>query len=134
MLVPLRIPSNWAIRKNWFDYTPLAECKDNESFFFYSDECLVIEQIFFNSSGGYWSTKPGGYLIDLGWIPSRSPNGAFHLEIVKAKANPSIAYEREIIYEFVSSSHDSIRHKIEQALELINQELPADAIQQTLAK
>jgi hypothetical protein len=80
-LVPLRIPSGWAVVFNIF-----VEIGDGESVSardveaYLSDDILSIERV--HHSDGRWTSGRGGWLIDLGWRAPGDPTGEYVLTVL----------------------------------------------------
>jgi hypothetical protein len=127
MLVPLRIPTAWAVRKNFFDDRPFAACTKREINFFYDDEILVLEQIRWGVQGDFWATAPDGYVLDLGWVPAGDPNGSFRLVVFKEIWSNNI-------YKFLSNEHDVVARKIEQCLRVIDEGHEGEELKRRLAE
>lgn len=81
-LMPLAVPAAWAIVYNAFTDEEAVvtdgQIMNDEHF---TEDLLSVEQLFPNSRG--WRTKKRGYILDLGWYPSSSPNGTYRLALLK---------------------------------------------------
>jgi|GEM_PF-1061365 len=80
-LVPLRVPSGWAVIFNIFVEIPdRADLTAQEIDSFLTEDILSIEQL--RLAGPHWETDPEGTLIDLSWSDSGSIDGEYVLTVV----------------------------------------------------
>jgi hypothetical protein len=119
-LVPLRIPSGWAIVHNSFGDVDPVICDgviaNNE---FYNEDLLSIESILFD--GESWATDKSGYLLDVGWYPDSDPQGSYRLTLLRGGWD-------NIIAELKSIEREKIREWIEVCLDLILQGIEGEAL------
>lgn len=107
-LMPLRIPTGWAIRFNrFFDEEPII---DDQGIFVnaagFAEDLLLIEPI--PDKGLY----PLPFSLDLGWYPAADPHGTYRLRLVTDNY--------EVVKEFISRDRQVIGQKIGQWLRYIS--------------
>lgn len=123
-LVPLNIPSGWAVTHNSFgDEDPFIQDGRIINEQFYSENLLVIQSLQLN--GTDWMINRNGYTLKLGWYPHANPNGGYRLNLVQG------ADQSEGI-EFTATSRDKIRQMIERCFHLIQQGVEQEEIKWTL--
>ena len=125
-LVPLNIPSGWAVLHNSFgDEDPYIHegwIANHES---YNESLLSIQPLKLHENN--WEIDPEGYRIELGWYPSCNPQGCYCLQLFKGLDNP-------IVYEYKSQKRQAVSEAINQYFRLILQELEPEQIQQDLSR
>jgi hypothetical protein len=120
-LVPLNIPSGWAVIHNTFgDEDPLIQNGWIVNHDYYSEHLLSIQPLKFQES--HWEINPEGYQIRLGWYPQSNPNGCYHLRLLPGN-------QAQEMFEYTSKKRSAIRQVIEQCLGLIAQGLNLEQIQ-----
>lgn len=113
-LIPLRIPSNWAVISNSFYEGEMIVENDNiVNYLSYQEDVLFIEECSYSSEGQTMIDKTG-YKIDLGWYPDSNPNGFYKLTILIEGWN-------NVVAEFNSKDKSQVIEKLEQALLIINE-------------
>jgi hypothetical protein len=114
-LMPLKIPSTWAVIYNSFaDEDLIIQDKRISNSNFYQEDLLSIERIFFVDN--IWHTLPMGHVLDLGWYPGADPNGRYRLTLLRGDWD-------NVILQFESKDRQRIREVVEQCLELVIQEI-----------
>lgn len=127
-LVPLNIPSGWAVVHNRFgDQDPLIQNGGIVNHVDYSDNLLSIRSL--KADSDQWEIDPEGYHLQLGWYPASNPNGCYRLQLQKLQSVP----EKEI-FEYTSKKRSAIRQIIEQCLKLITEGLSLAEIQAEILK
>lgn len=112
-LVPLTIPSGWAVIHNSFgDEDPVVSNGSIINDEFYNEDLLSIEPIQFN--GTNWVTARNGYAFDLGWYPESDPEGCYRLVLLREDWNNTVV-------QFESKERHEISQVIKQCFELILQ-------------
>lgn len=97
-LMPLRLPSGWAVVFNNFvefagDEPPTEQ--DNESY--RAQDLLSLESIMMD--GEHWRTDSSGLVIDVGWYPDSDPSGAYRVCLVRETwADVPIRFEHRDCY------------------------------------
>lgn len=104
-MVPLEIPSDWTVKWNhFFEINP--DDFHDESYPYILE---LNEDIF------YFRNEKKGLILDLGWYPSISPEGAYTLYLVKIGdedtgpeywANPILKYRSRNINEITDKIHE----------------------------
>jgi hypothetical protein len=116
----LRIPTGWAVVHNTFgDEDPILADNRILNDEYYSEDLLSLQQIAFTNSG--WQAKTDGFLVDLGWYPSGSPQGRYRLVLLKGDWD-------HIVLDFSSRKRQEIRGVIESCLDLIARDTPLAAL------
>jgi hypothetical protein len=127
-LVPLNIPSGWAIVQNHFgDQDPLIQNGWIVNHDNYSEDLLSIRAI--KAIGDRIEIDPEGYHLQLGWYPASNPNGCYRLQLQKLQSNPEID-----TFEYTSKKRSAIRQVIEQCFNLITEGLSLADIQAQMLK
>lgn len=112
-LVPLSIPSGWAVIHNSFgDEDPVVSDGSIINDEFYNEDLLSIEPIQFN--GINWVTDQNGYALDLGWYPESDPEGCYRLVVLRGDWN-------NVVVQFESKQRYEISQVIKQCFDLIIQ-------------
>ncbi|MCA1993416.1 MAG: hypothetical protein LDL41_15455 [Coleofasciculus sp. S288] len=112
-LVPLSIPSGWAIIYNSFgDEDPIISNGSIVNDEFYGEDLLSIEPIRFN--GTNWITDRTGYAFDLGWYPESDPDGCYRLTLIRGDWN-------NVVIQFESKKRHEVSQVIKQCFDLIAQ-------------
>lgn len=132
MLHPLRIPAGWAVITNWFDERPFFDNHD-ENIFYYSDDCLLIEQVAYGKLGRFWSTFPESCRVQVSWYSPANPAGAYGLVFSKAAADPTTAADI-ILLRFESREKQLVQEKIDLCLRLGTRALTEEELRQLLAE
>ena len=121
VLMPLRIPSTWAILHNSFgDEDPIVRDESIVNSEYYNEDLLWIQRIQPTSTN--WVTDPNGHILDLGWYPDADPKGTYRITLIRGNwSNELLKYE--------SKERQKIRAIIERCLDLIiqgigDQEIP----------
>jgi hypothetical protein len=127
-LVPLNIPSGWAVIQNSFgDQDPLIQNGWIVNHDNYSDHLLSIRAL--KAQGDQIEIDPEGYHLQLGWYPASNPNGCYRLQLQKLQSNPEID-----TFEYTSKKRSAIQQVIEQCLNLITNGLSLKEIQAEILK
>lgn len=125
-LVPLRIPSGWAVIINHFaDEDPVIKDGRIVNDHFYSEDLLYIETI--RGDDGRWVNNVEGHTIELGWLPESDPNGRYRLELLRSHLN-------HLLLEVESRDRQIIRVAIERAMEMVTQGIDDREISPLLTK
>jgi hypothetical protein len=112
-LVPLTIPTGWAVIHNSFgDEDPVVSDGSIINDEFYNEDLLSIEPIQFN--GTNWVTDRNGYAFDLGWYPEADPEGCYRLILLRGDWN-------NIVVQFETKKRHEISQVIKQCFDLILQ-------------
>ncbi|MGB3402506.1 MAG: hypothetical protein WBA77_07430 [Microcoleaceae cyanobacterium] len=127
-LVPLNIPSGWAVVQNNFgDQDPLIQNGWIVNHDNYSEHLLSIRAL--NAQADQIEIDPEGYHLQLGWYPAANPNGCYRLQLQKLQSNS----EQEK-FEYTSNKRSAIQQVIEQCLNLITEGLSLAQIQAEILK
>ncbi|WP_413166404.1 hypothetical protein ACL6C3_06790 [Capilliphycus salinus ALCB114379] len=120
-LVPLNIPSGWAIVHNAFgNEDPLIRDGGIVNSHFYNENLLLIQPIRFEGTSS--TVDPVGYTLKLGWYPHANPYGSYRFTLSKGDIeNPVFQYE--------SRERETIRRVIERCFQLITQGVEAENIE-----
>jgi hypothetical protein len=80
-LVPLRIPTGWAVNFNAYFADVPMDVRDGwiENCEYFKEDLLWIQQLRFVD--GRHEDDPAGWSLDLGWYPQSDPNGAYTLTL-----------------------------------------------------
>jgi hypothetical protein len=120
-LVPLNIPSGWAVIHNTFgDEDPLIQNGWIVNHDYYSEHLLSIQPLKFQDN--HWEIDPEGCQIRLGWYPQSNPNGCYHLRLLQGDQDQEM-------FEYTSKKRSAIRQVIEQCFSFIAQGLDLEQIQ-----
>lgn len=104
-LMPLRIPTSWAITYNSFlDVSPGG---DHHAWYF-TEDLLQMEKM--DLKDGKWILLPNATLIDLGWYPDGDLQGSYRLVKIENKEWSSP------VATFQSTDRIAIQEKIEEWL------------------
>ena len=123
-LVPLNIPSGWAITHNTFgDEDPYIQDGRILNEQFYNENLLMIQSLQFNGTG--WTINPDGYTLKLGWYPHANPSGCYRLNVIQGTEPPEGI-------EFTARERDKIRQTIERCFNLIQQGVEQQEIKWTI--
>jgi len=113
LLMPLRIPSTWAVLYNSFgDVDPIVRDGSIVNFEFYKEDLLWMQRIQATSTG--WTTYPDGHILDLGWYPDSDPKGTYRIVLIRGD------WSNELL-KFESKDRQKIRAVIERCLNLVMQ-------------
>ncbi|MEV0775071.1 hypothetical protein [Streptomyces sp. NPDC050428] len=83
-LVPLRIPSGWAVLFNIFVEFPDDDPPTPAEVSAYlSEDILLVQPVSYTGSGWAVDTDPSRWFIDLGWYSSGDPDGTYRLCLVR---------------------------------------------------
>lgn len=120
-LVPLHIPSGWAVVHNAFgDEDPLVRNGWIANTHFYNENLLLIQPIKFEKTSATLDTK--GYTFKLGWYPHGNPHGSYQFSLWKQDfTGPVVHYE--------SRTRDIIRQVIQGCFQLIGREIEPEKFQ-----
>lgn len=125
-LVPLRIPSGWAVVFNIFvEFDEGEPCAGNDAAVYLSEDILSIEPIVF--SGGRWVNDPGGWLLDLGWSPPGDIDGEYVLTVLPGGWDDPTAV-------FRSRSWRAVQRAIDQAFQEIIAGCSVDELSDTFRR
>jgi hypothetical protein len=106
-LVPLRIPPGWTVVFNSFhELDPIIKDGVFENASEFEEDMLLIRRAVIE-------TRPDQYILDVGWIPSLSPKGAFRLTLV-------LGSWETILKQFESRSWVEIQTKLDAWLEVLS--------------
>ncbi len=120
-LVPLNIPSGWAVLHNTFgDRDPIIQNGWIVNHDCYSEDLLLIQSL--KVQDNQWKIDPESYQIKLGWYPQSDPNGCYHLQLLQAHQN-------SVVFEYKSKKRSAIRPVIERCFDLIAQSVELEQIQ-----
>lgn len=123
-LVPLRIPSRWAVIRNHFvDEDPVirdGRFVNNE---YFTQDVLSIETLRYEP--GRWVNNRGGHIIDLGWYPDSDPNGQYRFVLLRGDWD-------NVIAQIESRDRQVIRLAIENAMEMVRQGIDDAEISRSL--
>lgn len=120
-LVPLNIPSGWAIVHNAFgDEDPLIRDGGIVNSHFYNENLLVIKPI--NLEGTSSSIDQQGYTFQLGWYPHGNPNGCYRFTLLKGDVEGAV-------FQYESREREAIRRAIERCFQLITKGVRAENIE-----
>lgn len=123
-LVPLNIPSGWAVTHNTFgDEDPYIQDGRILNEQFYNENLLVIQSLQFN--GTDWMINPNGYTLKLGWYPHANPSGCYRLTVIQGTEQPEGI-------EFTARERDKIRQTIERCFHLIQEGVEQQEIKWTI--
>ena len=108
-LVPLRIPTGWAVVfNNFWEIKPLIEEGKLVNTSDFTQDHLVIERVVPKG------TNSPPYVLDLGWYPEEDLNGQYRLVLTNRNSN-------EVLKKFESSDYEKISEAIGQWLDKLNQ-------------
>lgn len=120
-LVPLNIPSGWAIIHNAFgDEDPLIRDGGIVNFHFYNEDLLLIKPI--TLEGTSTTVDQQGYTFKLGWFPHGNPHGCYRLTLWKGEAEGAV-------FQYESRERQTIRRVIERCFQLMMNGVHADQIE-----
>jgi hypothetical protein len=111
LLMPLRIPSGWAVTYNvYFAEVPM-EVHDGRivNFEYFKEDLLTIRQL--TVSDGHHEVDRAGWLLDLGWYPDADPGGAYTLTLVRGQ------WTDGVVLRVRARDAQTIRSAIERALD-----------------
>ena len=131
-LIPLKIPSGWALTYNQFVDEP-AQINENgsiENWDAYKESLLQIQRLDLKDGAHYIPETT--LLIDLGWTPEATASGAFKLALVIK--NPNNDMDWEPISEFNSQDRYEIQAKIEEWLYKLSVRYSRDMPPKQIAK
>lgn len=124
-LVPLRIPSTWAVIYNAFgDEDPVVRDGAITNFGSFGEDLLSIERLQFN--GADWVTVPDGYILDLGWYPDADPAGQYRLTLIRGDWD-------HVVGRFASRNRGEIRAAVERCLEWVSSDTGDEEIARLMA-
>ncbi|MEV0589992.1 hypothetical protein [Nonomuraea cavernae] len=110
-LVPLRIPSGWAVVFNIFvafdDDEPITS---HDADAYLSDDILSIERMAF--SGDHWTRHPSDWLLDLSWSDPGRVEGEYVLKALRGGWDEPTA-------GFRSRSRRAVQQAIDLTFEMI---------------
>ena len=112
-LVPLRVPSGWAVLLNHFaeeDPVVVGDSIINDLYF--SEDILWIHSM--RLAGDNFELELEGYSLDLGWYPASDPNGKYKLRFMRRNWE-------NIIVETESVNRQEIRAVAELCLSLASE-------------
>ena len=119
-LVPLRIPSGWAMAfNNLVELPPMEELTAAQRDAYLSQDLLSLESI--APAGG----ASAGYMIDVGWTPDGDPAGAYRLRVVRESWS-------DIPIRLDSAHLEVIRDAIGLCANRLNEGAPVETIQRLL--
>jgi hypothetical protein len=111
-LVPLRIPTGWAVTWNTFyEVTPILEGNELVNAADFDEDLLQIESITFEEEMGRIEVEP--YILDLGWYPAEDPNGAYTLTLLRGDWD-------HVLKTFTSRNIAEIQTTIDRWLEILS--------------
>ncbi len=107
-LVPLRVPTGWAIKFNKFwEIKPFIENGSFVNSEDFSEDLLSIERICPDNSN--WPC----FILDLGWYPAEDYYGYYKLDLIKGSSD-------NILRTFEAKNYNDIRETIEQWLDILS--------------
>ncbi|AMW31309.1 MAG: hypothetical protein P5702_07535 [Limnospira sp. PMC 1291.21] len=120
-LVPLHIPSGWAILHNSFgDVDPVIEHGYIINGEFFNENLLSAKPIEFN--GTDWVTVGDGYLLQLGWYPEYRPEGCYRLTVSQGSG------DQKIVVKYESKEREEIRQVLQRCLGWVSRRVGIDEI------
>jgi hypothetical protein len=123
-LVPLRIPSTWAVIHNSFGAEdPIVNNGSIVNDEYYNEDLLVIERIHFD--GEKWATGLNEHILDLGWYPEADPEGCYRFTLIRGNWD-------NILVTFESKDRQKIKAVIENSLAMITQGIGDEDIERLI--
>jgi hypothetical protein len=121
-LVPLRIPSGWAVEFNNF-----VELGRPESLSAGDRDAYLAQDLLSIRSTAPEGANASGLILDVGWRPDGDPAGRYLLQVVRANWD-------ETGIELASRRSEIIRDAIEVCLHRLNAGDPPQRVQQILVE
>lgn len=107
-LVPLRIPSGWAVTFNSFwEIDPVVQNGELVNADDFTQDLLVVERVV--PPGTSWPP----YILDLGWYPEAEPKGRYRLTLERRDTG-------EALKTVESRNREEIRETIDRWLDRLN--------------
>jgi len=110
-LVPLRIPSGWAISYNAYFPDVTMDLKDCQiaNFECFKQDLLMIQQL--RVADGRYEIDHAGWLLDVGWYPDADPSGAYTLALVRGD------WTNQVVFRVRDRSIQAIQWALERLLD-----------------
>jgi hypothetical protein len=125
-LVRFALPSGWAVVWNQFgDEDQVREDGRLRNELFYSEDLLSIERVHFTGSG--WTTRPGDYVLDLGWYPPSKAEGRYQLTLLHGD------WDSQVVV-FFSKDRQEVAEAISECLWAVNLGLSDSEIKARIAE